>query len=144
VCFCLLAHRLRSSAAVEALGEAAVPCFGHACNVMHAGALHFCRAAMLAWPLLASRGPPDCQACDAFCLPSCRGPTVVRPRGLWAPTFVCPLGLIAPSPLGLLIRGARVLQLGIVNRGIERAHKRLAYQSGWLIDYLTANGPVGR
>ena len=73
----LKGHGLQSNGAMEALP----PWQSARAHAMHARALHPYLAAMLAWPLLASRGPPDCQTCDAFCLPSRRGPTVVRPRG---------------------------------------------------------------
>ena len=49
-------------------------------HAMHARALHPCLAVMLAWPLLASRGPPGCQACDVVHLPGHGGPTTIRPH----------------------------------------------------------------
>ena len=127
-------------------GEIATPCPGHARHAVYGRTLRPCLADVLAWPLLASRGPPSCHAHDNVYLP-CRGATTdVSPGRRWAPAFVCPSGFVAPSPSGSLIRGVRVavLQLGIGNRGTEGMHRRLACLSSWLTSYLTANGSVDR
>ena len=72
------------------LGEAAMPHPGRVLHALHAQAPWPCLAAVLAWPLPASHGPPSYHACAADGLPGRIAPTVVRPCDRQVPTFIWP------------------------------------------------------
>jgi len=72
------------------LGEAAMPHPGRVLHALHAQAPRPCLAAVLAWPLPASHGPPSYHARAADRLAGQGAPTIVRPRGRRVPTFVWP------------------------------------------------------
>ena len=72
------------------LGEAAMPHPGRVLHALHAQAPRPCLAAVLAWPLPASHGPPSYHARAADRLAGQGAPTIVRPCGRRVPTFVWP------------------------------------------------------
>jgi len=72
------------------LGEAAMPHPGRVLHALHAQAPCPCLAAVLAWPLPASHGPPSYHARAADHLPGHGASIAIRPRDRRVPTFIWP------------------------------------------------------